>query len=897
MMHEAPAYPGSNLWPPAYNTYTHHSTTTHYPPSGPGAYVPSSSTPAPAPPEPRKRGRPPGPKRVTSKRSRKQATEAGVGPSAGPTTPPILDEPGLVEAAAPSIPALFAEVHSERPKKPSSELTGGCDCWALVAGTEHKDEPAEAIKAAARLAALAHLKASPSTLRRPDGKIYPRLLCILCLAHVRKLDDASPIIIGGPAELESRGLETISEEITSEGIARYIAELVAEQDLPFNIVHAPTFRRLLCYVGQSNITARDIPERRVIRQAASELSRQEKEQIKYNLRKITGHYEKKVDGKDILVVDLLAFRMVEGVHTGINLGSILFGILSEYQILGKIGTIMLDNASNNNTMMEQLEALMWEAGYIFDKEGSRVRCFPHIVNLAVVAFLDALDRSGVEYYQHQVAQNHNPSQNTNKYLEALQNRPDIRCREIVKALKPGQRKQAFQQLIKEGNEQGFWQIDQEEVEKVMRNGTYVDEVRTVKVAVHLAVRNLLLDVRTRWSSTRNMIKRFLELYPAISRYIEDNQYLLGRFVFSPREFVVLKHILDVLDVAHRAQELLSAEQTPTLALAFPVYNKMLRDWRDLGKRYGALAYAINAARMKIQDYMKESKKSPIHILAMFLNPCIKYTFIDQNWSDEEKVDAREVVKRFMMKYAESRDQQAEAAGKFESSSECLATKSSSALGQGVSNLFEQPKGLSHSLGSSINMGEITPPCSPTPGTSSVFPTTTPARASGTIPTGEPAMSPLRAAIERREHAVALEHDAYLAAPLRPLEQLGKIDMVNHWSTQSTLPVLQAMSRDVLPVQASSVSSERVFSSSKRTCTLARNKLGADTVEMLQILKNSLRQRHRVIQARSKASAPSNLNDGQSDETDGLLESDLMNSLGDYDWDDDAILDTDGDAHC
>ncbi|KEP44924.1 hAT family dimerization protein, partial [Rhizoctonia solani 123E] len=51
----------------------------------------------------------------------------------------------------------------------------------------------------------------------------------------------------------------------------------------------------------------------------------------------------------------------------------------------------------------------------------------------------------------------------------------------------------------------------------------------------------------------------------------------------------------------------------------------------------------------------------------------------------------------------------------------------------------------------------------------------------------------------------------------------------------TFPILQAMSRDVLPVQASSVSSERVFSSSKNTCTLARNKLGADTVEMLQIL--------------------------------------------------------------
>lgn len=48
--------------------------------------------------------------------------------------------------------------------------------------------------------------------------------------------------------------------------------------------------------------------------------------------------------------------------------------------------------------------------------------------------------------------------------------------------------------------------------------------------------------------------------------------------------------------------------------------------------------------------------------------------------------------------------------------------------------------------------------------------------------------------------------------------------------------------DVLPAQASSVSSERAFSSSKLTCTRAQNKIGVQTVEMLQILEYSLRHR-------------------------------------------------------
>ena len=47
--------------------------------------------------------------------------------------------------------------------------------------------------------------------------------------------------------------------------------------------------------------------------------------------------------------------------------------------------------------------------------------------------------------------------------------------------------------------------------------------------------------------------------------------------------------------------------------------------------------------------------------------------------------------------------------------------------------------------------------------------------------------------------------------------------------------------DVLPAQASSVSSELVFSSSKLTCTRDRNQISAELVEHLQVLKHSLRR--------------------------------------------------------
>jgi hAT family C-terminal dimerisation region len=46
--------------------------------------------------------------------------------------------------------------------------------------------------------------------------------------------------------------------------------------------------------------------------------------------------------------------------------------------------------------------------------------------------------------------------------------------------------------------------------------------------------------------------------------------------------------------------------------------------------------------------------------------------------------------------------------------------------------------------------------------------------------------------------------------------------------------------DVLPVQASAVSCERVFSSSKETCALRRSRLSPPVLSALQILKYSFK---------------------------------------------------------
>ncbi|KIJ97935.1 hypothetical protein K443DRAFT_123883 [Laccaria amethystina LaAM-08-1] len=53
----------------------------------------------------------------------------------------------------------------------------------------------------------------------------------------------------------------------------------------------------------------------------------------------------------------------------------------------------MDNATNNNTLMASLEHELRAWGIVFDRVENRIRCFPHVVNLACKAVLAALSHT------------------------------------------------------------------------------------------------------------------------------------------------------------------------------------------------------------------------------------------------------------------------------------------------------------------------------------------------------------------------------------------------------------------------------------------------------------------------------------------------------------------------
>ena len=59
-------------------------------------------------------------------------------------------------------------------------------------------------------------------------------------------------------------------------------------------------------------------------------------------------------------------------------------ILALNSVMVKIIAIMMDNATNNDTMMQCIETHCREIGIIFHPDQARMRCMPHTIHLATI---------------------------------------------------------------------------------------------------------------------------------------------------------------------------------------------------------------------------------------------------------------------------------------------------------------------------------------------------------------------------------------------------------------------------------------------------------------------------------------------------------------------------------
>lgn len=143
----------------------------------------------------------------------------------------------------------------------------------------------------------------------------------------------------------------------------------------------------------------------------------------------------------------------------------------------------MDNASNNEMMMKELEQLLLARDIPFSAGDRKIMCFAHIVDLSSGRVISALSS--------QVEQGDSDSDSDSSLLD-----PITHARKVVRAIwGSGMRRDAFEELIGNGNSKGWFKSGQP---------PKVVQVESLQ---------LLRGVQTRWDSEYYMLNRVHELRP------------------------------------------------------------------------------------------------------------------------------------------------------------------------------------------------------------------------------------------------------------------------------------------------------------------------------------------------------------------------------------------------
>ncbi|KAF8667727.1 Encoded by [Rhizoctonia solani] len=685
--------------------------------------------------------------------------------------------------AAESVPPTLTPPASSNSADARYLWSAARDVWYFVTPVESKDSVSEDEINAQIEADTSQQSSIPfASVCRPQ---LPYLQCRPCLS-------------GSTVQCREEGIQHIHgpkiapntpPEFTRAGLVKRLVDWIAIDNQALNVVENPEFRELLLYCGQSAFKNSDVPHCDKLATAAWATYLIKKEKINADMKCARGRISLTSDLWTNVNLCLFMLK-VDGHHTGANVGQVLFSVLLESGISNKIGCITLDNASNNNTLMQELAQAFESRGIEFDEKENWIRCFPHVMNLAVNAILKSLPEAGTGFWRVLQGSEQPIDDATSEYLTALDSSPvEACCASVLACCSSGIRRKGIRQIILDGNVTGRFRLPNGESYNV----------------------------------------------PAITEYAFRNRPAQIPIVLH-RQYEVLQDILSVLGVAHNAQELLSAEKTPTLSLAFPVYELVIEAWELLRERIPELQCPITAGINKICECVGRTQEATIHTLAMVVNPSLKFEWINQHWSPFHREQAYKAVKAKMLAFQRESFERTLEERRFQPSSATQA----------------QNRGYLRVLTSGQNFRRASNPAeSSEPSMPETLTMEDEARLDESTHDTLPAITRGRLApslADIRAHnngAVEFELNRYISAGTIPIEAMGAIVLTEYWrANRFTYPLLYRIAMDVLPVQASSVSSERVFSSSKLTCTSERNRISSRSMESLQVLKHALYRRRR-----------------------------------------------------
>ena len=314
-------------------------------------------------------------------------------------------------------------------------------------------------------------------------------------------------------------------------------------------------------------------------------------------------------------VPLVALDMVpsHGKHAGKDIAVIFFNTVKNYNIQEKVQGITLDNASANTSFIRQLGTLMRSENIEFDVEDQHFRCFSHIINLAVQDILklikfDVENSSFKDLYtdENEVSDNESFSDDSSDYDHADDN---VLSNSVAK----------IRVICK----------------KVRYSEQLKNKLKLFCEAAGIKFINLILDVRTRWDSSYDMIDTAFRMKKALIMLL-DNCNELAKLKMSEYEWAYLQQIMKFLKNFKFVSKLLAYEKNVTLPSVVVAFNVLIDKLESVifeldSKSHRSivdetLLLAFQAGRDKLLKHYK--KCNWIYCISLILDPRHKIECFD-----------------------------------------------------------------------------------------------------------------------------------------------------------------------------------------------------------------------------------------------------------------------------
>ncbi|KAK2470914.1 hypothetical protein H9L39_17145 [Fusarium oxysporum f. sp. albedinis] len=298
---------------------------------------------------------------------------------------------------------------------------------------------------------------------------------------------------------------------------------------------------------------------------------------------------------------VVRIKELEGQHSGENMAEAIMEFIREYGIASKVGYFMMDNASNMNTMIDKVsDDLEHEFDVFYDPLPHRLRCFGHIINLAVMEFLIGKRPPTTDSYR-------GPS---DEEVEQWRKREAIgKLHNIVVYITWNpQRLQAF---------------------TILSDGL-----------------RLRRDNDTRWNSWYKMVEWALrsKVRQAITIFCAQEP-ALQEDSLTPSDWATLTETCKFLEPFQDAT-MANEGNRNSICDVLPTMDYLLHHIETSREitEVPHLATMMETAWAKLADYYEATEDSPVYSAATVLNPSLKWAYMEKTWEDKnewiEKAKAR-----------------------------------------------------------------------------------------------------------------------------------------------------------------------------------------------------------------------------------------------------------------